>query len=282
MAVLSTISYAVSDAASKYQARDYPVERIVCARYTVPLILLLLFFLPRRGRSMLRTAHPGLQVLRGLLQQLEPSSIISAYRAMPLAEAQAISFIHPVLLTVLAVIFLRERVGSLGWVAVLLGFLGVLLIVRPGGGLFTPIALLPLGLALSYSCYQMFTRIVGRRDSSITSLFYVLLVGSLVMSLTLPFVWVDPTPKGLFFFVLIGVTSGLAHFLTIKSLEYAPASLIAPFAYIQLLWISILGVLVFGDVPSLYTLAGMAIIVASGFLVAASHRTRRNQVDVRA
>lgn len=272
MAILATISYAVADAASKYQAREYPVEMIVWARYTVPLILLLLVFLPRLGRSMLRTAYPGLQMVRGALATAGTAFIIFAYRGMPMAEAQAISFIHPVLLTLLAVFFLGEKVSRLGWVAVLLGFSGVLLIVRPGGGLFTPVALLPLGLALSFSSYQIFTRIITRKEASINSLFYVLLVGSFVMSSTLPSVWVNPTPKGLLFFAFLGVTSGLGHFLTIKSLEYAPASLIAPFAYIQLLWISILGIVVFGDFPDLTTLVGMAIIVVSGFLVAASRR----------
>ena len=272
MAILATISYAVADAASKYQAREYPVEMVVCARYTVPLILLLLVFLPRLGSSMLRTAYPGLQMVRGILATAGTAFIIFAYRGMPMAEAQAISFIHPVLLTLLAVIFLGEKVSRRGWVAVLLGFSGVLVIVRPGGGLFTPVALLPLGLALSFSSYQIFTRIITRKESSITSLFYVLLVGSIVMSSTLPFVWVDPTPKALLSFLFIGIGSGMGHFLTIKSLEYAPASLIAPFAYIQLLWIGILGILVFGDYPDLYTLAGMAVIVVSGFLVGASRR----------
>jgi drug/metabolite transporter (DMT)-like permease len=272
MAILATISYAVADAASKYQAREYPVEMIVWARYAVPLILLLAIFLPRLGRSMLRTAYPGLQMVRGILATVGTLFIIFAYRGMPMAEAQAISFIHPVLLTLLAVVFLGEKVSRLGWAAVLLGFSGVLLIVRPGGGLFSPVALLPLGLALSFSSYQIFTRIIMRKESSLNSLFYVLLVGSLVMSSTLPFVWINPTPNGLLFFAFLGVASGMGHFLTIKSLEYAPASLIAPFAYIQLLWVTILGILIFGDFPDIYTVVGMAIIVASGFLVAASRR----------
>jgi drug/metabolite transporter (DMT)-like permease len=272
MAILATISYSLADAASKYQAREYPVEMIVWARYAVPLFLLLLVFLPRLGRGMLRTAYPGLQLVRGLLATAGTLFIIFAYRGMPLADAQAISFIHPVLLTLLAVIFLGERVNRLGWVAVLLGFSGVLLIVRPGGELFTPVALLPLGLALSFSSYQILTRILTRKEASINSLFYILLIGSLIMTSILPFVWVSPTPRGLLVFAFLGAASGIGNFLTIKSLEYAPASLIAPFAYIQLLWISILGIVVFGDFPDLYTLIGMAVIVASGLLVSASRR----------
>lgn len=278
MALLATVAYAVVDTLSKYQAREYPVMMIVWARYFVPLVLLLAVFLPKFGMRMLRTAFPMVQMIRGVLLTAGTIFIVFAYRVMPIAEAQAISFIHPVLLTVLAVLFLREKVSALGWAAVLLGFSGVLIIVRPGGGLFTPAAFLPLGLAFSFSSYQIFTRLIAGKESSLNSLFCVLLVGSLAMSVALPFAWLDPTPKGLFFFALIGVTSGIGHFSTIKALEFAPASLLAPFAYIQLLWVSILGVLVFGDFPDAVTLVGMAVVVAGGLLVAASRRRQAGRM----
>jgi drug/metabolite transporter (DMT)-like permease len=274
MALLATVAYAVVDALSKYQAREYPVMMIVWARYFIPLALLLAVFLPKRGKRMLRTAYPRVQAIRGVLLVSGTVFIVLAYRVMPMAEAQAISFIHPVLLTVLAVIFLGEKVSPLGWAAVLAGFSGVLIIVRPGGGLFTPAAFLPLGLALCFSSYQIFTRLIAGKENSLNSLFCVLLVGSLALSLALPFAWVDPTPKGALFFALIGVTSGIGHFSTIKALEMAPASVLAPFAYIQLLWVAILGVLVFGDFPDALTLVGIAVVVAGGLLVAASRRRR--------
>ena len=272
MALLATVAYAIVDTLSKYQAREYPVGMIVWARYFVPLVLLLALFLPRRGVAMLRTAFPVIQLVRGVLLTGGTIFIVFAYRVMPIAEAQAISFIHPVLLTLLAVVFLGEKVSPLGWAAVLIGFSGVLIIVRPGGGLFTPAAILPLGLAFCFSSYQIFTRLISGKEDSLNSLFCVLLVGSVAMSLALPFSWVDPSPKGLFFFALIGVTSGIGHFTMIKALEYAPASLLAPFAYIQLLWVSILGVLVFGDFPDAVTLIGMGVVVAGGLLVAGSRR----------
>ena len=280
MAVLATVSYAVVDTLSKFQAREYPVGMIVWARYAVPLLVLLSVFFPRRGRGMLRTAFPVIQLLRGVLLTAGTIFIVLAYRVMPIAEAQAISFIHPVLLTLLAVVFLGETVSRLGWAAVLLSFSGVLIIVRPGGGLFTPAALLPLGLALCFSLYQMFTRVIATKESSLNSLFCVLLVGSVVTSLVLPFVWVVPTPKGIFFFALIGISSGFGHFFTIKALEYAPASLLAPFAYVQLLWVSIFGILVFGDFPDGITIIGMAIVVAGGLLAATSRQaTMKPQIS---
>lgn len=274
MAVVATIAYALVDTLSKYQARDYPVEMIVWARYAVPFALLAVFLPRQRGANVWRTAYPGLQLMRGLLLTAGTLFIVFAYRVMPMAEAQAISFIHPVLLTFWAVIFLGEKVSRIGWAAVFIGFVGVLIIVRPGGALFTLAALLPLGLALCFSAYQVFTRIVSHKESSLTSLLCVLCVGSLVMSLALPFVWINPSVKGLLFFALIGVISGIGHFSTIKALEYAPASLLAPFAYIQLLWVGVLGALVFGDFPDPITLVGMGIVVAAGLLVALSGRRK--------
>jgi len=154
MAVVATIAYALVDTLSKYQARDYPVEMIVWARYAVPFALLAVFLPRQRGANVWRTAYPGLQLMRGLLLTAGTLFIVFAYRVMPMAEAQAISFIHPVLLTFWAVIFLGEKVSRIGWAAVFIGFVGVLIIVRPGGGLFTPAALLPLGLALCFSAYR--------------------------------------------------------------------------------------------------------------------------------
>lgn len=279
LAVLATIFFAVADTLSKYQARSYPVGMIVWARYAVPLALILAFFMPRRGIRMLRSAYPVLQLIRGTLLLAGTVFIVIAFRLMPIAEAHAISFIHPVLLTLLAVIFLGERVSRLGWVAVLLGFSGVLIIVRPGGGLFTPAALLPLAMSLCYSSYQIFTRVIAaRKEDSINSLSCVLLVGTVVMSLSLPFNWLSPTPEGAGIFALIGMTSGIAHYAMIKALEYTPASLLAPFAYVQLVWVTLLGALVFGDFPDAVTLVGMAVVVAGGLLIAASRRgTAKNR-----
>ena len=272
LTVLATVAYAVADTLSKFQDGEFPVLMIVWARYFVPFILLVAVYLPRRGRRLWRTAFPGVQLVRGLLLTGGTVSMIFAYRFIPLAEAQAIGFIHPVLLTLLAVAFLGEKVSRLGWIAVLICFSGVLIIVRPGGGLFTPAALLPLGLAFCYSTYQIFTRRIAGRENAISSLFYVMLIGTLTMTASLPVVWVAPGVKATLIFVLIGTTSGLGHFAMIKALEKAPASLVAPFGYIQLLWVGLLGWLVFGDVPSPMTLFGMGIVVAGGLLVLAARR----------
>ncbi|WP_319244092.1 DMT family transporter [uncultured Propionivibrio sp.] len=272
LAVMATIFYAIVDALSKYQARTSPVELIVWARYGVPLVLLLAFFLPQRGIAMLRTGHPWLQIARGLLLTGGTLLIVLAYRVMPIAEAQAIFFIHPVLLTLLAVLFLGEKVSPRGWLAVVIGFAGVLIIVRPGGGLFRPAALLPLGLALTFSTYQIFTRIIAGKENSINSLFWVLAVGTASMSIVLPFAWTPPSIHAVGMLTIIGIVSGFGHFSTIKALEYAPASLLAPFAYVQLVWVAILGALMFGDFPDGATLIGIATVATGGLLVVFSKR----------
>jgi drug/metabolite transporter (DMT)-like permease len=274
LAVLATMAYALVDTVSKYLVRDYPVVMVVWARYTIPFLLLLAVFAPRRGRGLFRPRHPLVQVARGLLLTAGTLFIVLAVRAMPLAEAQAISFIHPVLLTLMAVIFLGEKVSRIGWWAITLGFAGVLIIVRPGGGLFTWSALLPLGLAFCYSSYQLLTRRISGVESSISSLIYALMVGAALLSIALPFVWVSPSLGSMLLFGLIGLVSGVAHFCMIKALEYAPASLLAPFAYVQLLWVTLLGMLVFDALPDTLTFIGIAVVVAGGLLVVTTARKK--------
>lgn len=272
MALLATLAYAVVDTISKYLVRDYPVTMVVWARYTVPFFLLLAVFLPRRGRGLFRTRHPGLQAARGFLLTAGTIFIVWAVRVMPLAEAQAISFIHPVLLTLMAVLFLGEKVGRLGWIAIGLGFAGVLVIVRPGGGLFTWAAILPLGLAFCYSSYQLLTRRIAGVENSINSLVFAMMIGALLMSAVLPLTWVTPDERSALLFVTVGLVSGSAHFCMIKALEWAPASLLAPFAYVQLLWVTLLGMLVFNAFPDAVTFAGVGIIVAAGLMMAVVRR----------
>lgn len=269
LAVAATVAYAVVDTISKHLVRQYPGTMVVWARYAVPALLMLIYLASRQSRSLWRPAYPGVQVLRGLLMTGATLCMVFALRAMPIAEAQAISFVHPLLLTVMAVCFLGERVSPVGWIAVLMGLVGVLIIVRPGGGLFSTAALLPLGMALCFAAYQILTRRIASRANALNSLFYMLLVGALVLSAALPFVWVTPTPAGAILLVVVGMLAGAGHFAMIKALEFAPASLLAPFSYGQLLWVTVLGALVFGDFPDGLTLLGMAVVAAGGFLVAA-------------
>lgn len=272
LAILATLAYAVVDTISKYLVRDYPVAMVVWARYTVPAMLLMAVFLPRRGRRLFHTQHPWLQVTRGLLLMSGTIFIVWAVRLMPLAEAQAISFIHPVLLTLMAVLFLKEKVGRLGWVSIALGFVGVLIIVRPGGGLFNWTAILPLGLAFCYSSYQLLTRRIAVVENPVNSLVFAMLIGALLMSAIVPMNWVVPDGRAVLLLLVVGIASGVAHFCMISALACAPASLVAPFAYVQLLWVTVLGVLVFDALPDAVTFAGVGVIVAAGLMMAVVRR----------
>ena len=264
LAIAATLMFAGADTLSKYLAGNYPVNQIAFARYVVPLLLVAAVYGPRRGVALVRAQHPWLQVLRGLLLTNCTVTIVLAMRMMPIAEAQAISFIHPLLLTLIAVIFLRERVNPLVWLAITMGFCGVLLIVRPGGGFDTPAAILPLIMALSYAMYQALTRHVTARDPVANSMFFVMLVGATVTGFSLMFSYKWPDLRGGLLLGCAGLFSGTGHFCMIRALESAPASRLAPVAYVQVLWVILLGAWVFGNIPVGLTLLGIAMVVGGG------------------
>jgi len=275
MMLAGTMTFALLDTLSKYLVKSYPAPMVVWARYAVPLLLMALVFGPRLGRRLMHSHDHQRQIARGLLLTGATLAMVFALRVMPLAEAQAISFVHPLLLTLLAVQLLGERVRGVGWFAVCLGFTGMLIIVRPGGSVFTPAALLPLANALCYALYQLVTRQVAHRDGTLPSLFYVLLVGSLVMTAALPFSWQTPDLWGIAGLLGAGLLAGGGHFLIIKAFQAAPASVCAPFAYGQLVWVTLFGALVFSELPDGLTLIGMLVVVAGGLLVALARRWQR-------
>ena len=279
--MLAVSFFALLDATAKYLAKFYPVPGIVWARYFFQALLMLIVLGPRLGLGLLHTKRPVLQLARGTVLVGASLTFFTALALMPLAEGSAISFTAPLLLMALSVPLLRERVDGPAWIAVWLGFAGVLLIIRPGTGVFTWVALLPLGTALCNAIYQILTRKLSGIDSTLTTLFYGGLVGAVIMSFVLPFYWT--TPQSLFhafLYVLLGVLGGIGHFILIKAFDHAPASLLAPFIYVQVVAVLILGYLVFDSFPDSWSLAGMAIIVASGIFVAT--RQARRMLSARA
>lgn len=275
MMLAGTMTFALLDTLSKLLVKTYPAPMVVWARYAVPLLLMALVVGPRLGRGLVHSHDYQRQAARGILLTGATLAMVFALRVMPLAEAQAISFVHPLLLTLLAVWLLGEKVRGVGWFAVGLGFLGMLVIVRPGGAVFTPEALLPLANALCYALYQLVTRQVAHRDGTLPSLFFVLLVGSLVMTAVLPFNWRTPDPWGVAGLLGAGLLAGTGHLLIIKAFQAAPASVCAPFAYGQLVWVTLFGSLLFHELPDGVTLVGMLVVVASGLLVALARRWQR-------
>jgi len=281
MVMMAVAIFSVMDSLSKYLTRFYPVALVAWSRYAFHLVLVVVVLGPRLRLALVRTARPGAQLVRGLLLAIASISFISAVKYMPLAEASAIAFLGPLLIVVMSVLFLKEKVEPARWIAVLCGFIGVLVIIRPGSSVFTWAALFPLANAVAFASYQILTRRLSGLESPYTSIFYAGLIGTLLLSATLPYVWVRPQ-NGLHMtlFVLTGALGGLSHLILIKAYAYAPASRLAPFSYTQLIWVATIGYLVFGDFPDTWSLVGIGILMASGLYTATHQRnTDRQRLD---
>jgi drug/metabolite transporter (DMT)-like permease len=276
--VLAVSTFTCLDTTSKYLSQHYPVPAIVWVRYVVHMVLMLAVLAPRMGMGLVRTANLRLQIIRGVVLTASSLVFLSALRLMPLAEAASIAFMTPIIIAVLAGPVLNEKVGGRTWLALAAGFAGVLLIVRPGGGLFTWAALLPLASAFMMAVYQMLTSKLAGRDAPLTTLFYPAVIGTVLVPIAFPHQLALPAgPLDAGLFVLIGVLGGLGHFFLIRAHDYAPTSTLSPFMYVQLLTAVLLGWLVFGQLPDAVSAVGMATIAASGLLLILGHRRNSGQ-----
>ncbi len=265
--------FAVMDTIAKYLARSYPVPGVVWARYAANLLILLAFLAARGELKRLRTARPALQIMRGLLLAGASLLYFTSLTVLPLAEAAAIGFVMPLFLALLAVPMLGERMDGARLAAVLVGLAGALVIVRPGAAVFTPYALLPVGMALCNALYQILTRKLAGVEHPLTSLVWGAIVGAVLLAFALPFAWVTPTdPWHWVLLGIIGLLASVGHFTLIRAYDYGSATGLAPFFYTQLVWVMLLGWLVFGDFPDGWSLLGMGIIVASGIYLVGRQR----------
>lgn len=264
---------ALLDMTGKYLTRTYPVIQIVWARYVFHVLYMALLLGPRFGRDMLQTKRPGLQLARGVTLTLATVVFFKALSLMPIAEASAIAFLSPILVTVLAVLLLGERAGTATWIALALGFLGTLLIIRPGAGVFSWDAIWPLATAICFASYQIITRMLAGIDRPVSTLFLSALIGAILMSFIVPFHWMMPqsTPD-LLLLASLGVSGSVSHYFIIKAFERAPAPLIAPYVYAQLFMVTVFGYLVFDDFPDTLSLTGMGVIVLAGIVLIAHGR----------
>jgi drug/metabolite transporter (DMT)-like permease len=277
--LLTMVFFVGADAIAKYLTQTYPVIEVTWGRFVFHLALLLPYFAARRNLTVFRTAKLRLQLTRSLLQIGSTVLYFSAIALLPLATATVIAFAQPLLLTVFSVPLLGEKVGPRRWAAVLVGFLGVLIIVRPGGGAALGVShcamLLPLATAALSAFYQIATRVVTRSDPTETSLFFTAVSGAVVATIVVPFVWRTPDLAGWGLMAATGVLAGGGHYCIINAFKRAPASVLAPFSFTQLIWATALGYLVFGDLPDLSTLAGALVIIGSGLYVFYRESVRR-------
>jgi drug/metabolite transporter (DMT)-like permease len=262
--------------AVKLLSPHYPSMQITWARFTGHLIVMLLIFLPQYRWKLLQTRQPLVQLARSFLMLTSNLVFVMAIGRVPLATASAIGFTSPLIVTALSVPLLRESVGWRRWAAVLVGFAGALLVIRPGRGLADPAVLLILLSSLTYALYQIATRWVGRFDNAATGIVFAALAGSLALSLAMPFIFVMPRSlldAGLF--CSLGLLGGAGHYLVIRAFQLGRAAVIAPLGYVELIGSTVLGFLIFGHFPDLWTWVGAAIIIGSGIYIALRERRRR-------
>lgn len=270
LAATGLLLFACMDSTTKYLTAHYNVPTVVAMRYIVHCALMLVILAPRHSSSLMKTKRTGLTVLRAIVLTLASLFIGLALQRMPLAETTAINFLAPTLIALFASSLLGEHIGGLGWVAVLTGFIGVLLIARPGGGLDTWGIVFALGAAAANAAYQVLSRLLASTETAITLLFYTALVGTIVFGLALPWFWEGKVPSTteVILFFSMGAFGGLGHYLFTLAYRHAPASVLAPMTYLQLLWAGLLGWIVFDTVPDALGFLGMVIIAASGLLIA--------------
>jgi drug/metabolite transporter (DMT)-like permease len=278
-ALAAWLLFAGMDAGSKLLAEQYSIIQILWVRF-VSLVVIAAWLARRRGgRDALRTRHFWLQSLRSVLLVIEIGLFIRTITVLPLADAHAILAVTPLIVTALSVPLLGEQVGIRRWSAIAVAFVGVLIILRPGLGVVHPIALLALLCSLMFGLYQILTRIVGRVDPPLTTLFYTALVGVGGLTLIVPFYWTTPDLVGWALFALVAALGAGGHFLLIKALQLAPASILQPFSYTILIWATLVGFLVFGNLPDLLTVVGALIVTSSGIYSFARERRLRAAGD---
>jgi drug/metabolite transporter (DMT)-like permease len=271
--LLATCCFGCLDTISKYLVAHYPAAALVWLRYVLQTLVMLAIFLPRMGLRLVRTSSPGLQLLRGLMLVLSSVVFVVALLHMQIAEVASIVFLAPIIVALAGGPLLGERVGARTWLALAGGFVGVLLIIRPGGGAFTGWALLPLACAFLFAGYQILTRKLAGHEDPITTLFYPGLIACFVVPPVFPGAFEVPTvPLHVAMLAAIGVLGGVGHFILIRAHALAPATLLAPFGYTQLLVVLTLGWLVFGQLPDAIALVGIALIAGSGLALIAARR----------
>jgi drug/metabolite transporter (DMT)-like permease len=282
MMCLAIVFFASMDTVGKFLSQHMPIYQVVWGRYAFAFMLGYFLYNPAPlsvpGKRLLGTKRPWLQFTRGLLQLLCTFTGITGLYYLRLDQVQAIMFSTPFFVAALSVPLLGEKVGPRRWAAIAVGFVGVLVVIRPGFGGIHPAAFLTVICALSYALFSIITRVLAHEDASATTLFYSHLFGTVATTAFLPLIWEWPTsPWHFVLMILMGCLGTFGHYLQIGAHGMAPASVLSPFIYTQLLWVIIAGYLVFGDLPDRWTLAGGVIVVTSGLYLLYRERVRRGE-----
>jgi drug/metabolite transporter (DMT)-like permease len=267
--LLASSMFPVMNGLVQIMSERYSTEQVVWARAASHLVFILALFAPRFGVALVRTATLKWQIIRSSVHLASMLFFFTGVKYLPLAKAASISFTAPFFVALLAWPLLGERITPGRLMAVMVAFLGVLVVIRPGSEVFQWASLLMLGSAVCYALYQILTRRVARHDSAETSAVYSALVGTVVMSAVVPFVWTPIaawTDAALLF--SLGIIGGTAHYFVARAMIYAQANVIAPFGYWQLVGAVIVGYLISGYLPDAFTWIGAGIIVCAGIYIA--------------
>ena len=263
--VLAGVLFSFVDAQAKYLSETLPVLQIAWARHTGMFVAVVAVIWPRTGLAVLRTRRPKLQLLRGVLVVFSSVLFIAAISFVPLADAVAVSFVAPLLVTVLSALILSEAVGLRRWLAVGVGLVGALIVTRPGLGVIHPAAFLVVIAAAAFALYQVLARLISDTEDLRTTLSYTVIVGAVILTVLLPFNWVKPA--GLLDTLILaslGLWAAGAEYAVLKAFIVAPGAVVAPLQYTMLVWGTLYGFLLFADLPDVWTLVGAAILIATG------------------
>ncbi|BBK41422.1 membrane protein [Allostella vacuolata] len=259
--------FVVMDALIKWLSATYPTLQVVFFRSLFALVPIAVLIAQQGGIARLRTERPGLHALRCLVGFGSMLCFFHAFRVMPLADVIAIGFAAPLFVTALSVPLLKEKVGIRRWSAVVVGFAGVLIMVRPGVDIFEVGAGIALLGTVLYSLAMILMRDLGRTDSTAAITFYFTMSGTIVAGLAMPFSWVQPVGLDWALLILVGLIGGVAQLLMTQAFRLTPVAVIAPFDYTAMLWGTALGYMVWGEIPDALLWVGAAIVAASGLYI---------------
>lgn len=265
----------VNDAIAKILTASYSPVQILFMRNLVALPFALLVTVTMGGPGALRSRRPAAHLLRGVLWIGATILFFTSIMHLPLAEATALVFVAPLFITALSALFLAEAVGWRRWLAVIAGFIGVLVIIRPGGDAFQPVSLLPVATAFVYALLMLSARWVDPRESVWTLLLYLTAVGALLSDFLAPFFWTAIHPGDIWLFAAIALFGTAGMTMMTQAFRLAPAALVAPLDYTALPWAATLGWLIWNDVPDFATFLGATIIIASGVFIILRERAAK-------
>ena len=265
--ILAYLSFSILDATQKTLILYHSVFQLLLVKYFFVLFLSLIESKRKNNSLFYKSKNIKLQILRSLLSVIESGCFVLSFKYLSLANAHSIGSLAPVIVVALSAIILKEKVSPKTWVAIFIGFIGVLIILRPTSSIFDPKALLPLLAAFMLGLYQIVTKKVSEYDSNETSLFYTSIIGMIIMTLLATNFWSPISDSSYLMFLTIGIFFSLGLYLQIIALSKARASILQPFHYTLIFWAIIFGYIFYNDVPDMFTIIGALVITCSGIFV---------------